>query len=144
MSEQKIKLKEGQDFDLILLNWKTFKDRIKFFDEIISRLRLEGTPICIGIFTLGYLAQFWVIYLLGIIYISGILCLDILHFWLLIVSVKKAKEIEEKFEGNFLSVTQDLTSKLRTVFHILGVFILYIAFILAGIFLIIFNPVAIP
>lgn len=46
-----INLPEGKDLDLTILNWTTLKDRIKFFDDIISRLRLEGTPICIGIFT---------------------------------------------------------------------------------------------
>jgi len=65
-NNQKIKLDEKEKIKLRIINWKTFKDRIKFFDEIIARLRIEGAPIAIGIFTLGYLTSFWVIYLLGI------------------------------------------------------------------------------
>ena len=137
--EMTIKLPEGKDLDLTILNWTTFKDRIKFFDEIISRLRLEGTPICIGIFTLGYLAKFWLIYLLGIFYISGILLLDLLHFWLLLVSVNKALSIENNIEGNYLTVTRDLTNPSRTILHLLGVFILYCSLIIVGICLIIYD-----
>lgn len=126
---QKIKLNEDKEIDLIVINWKTFKDRIKFFDDIIARLRLEGTPICIGIYTLGYLAQFWLIYLLGIFYIIGIFCLDYLHYKLLLVAVEKAKEIEEKFEDEILTVTKSLTTKKRTIYHSIGFIILYVVFV---------------
>ena len=136
---QKIKLKEDKEIDLIVTNWQTFKDRIKFFDDIIARLRLEGTPICIGIYTLGYLAHFWLIYLLGIFYISGILFLDLLHFKLLRVAVNEAKKIEDKFEHEILTVTKKLTTKWRTAFHFLGVFILYAIPIVVGIGLIVYS-----
>lgn len=139
-NNQKIKLDEKEKIKLIIINWKTFKDRIKFFDEIIARLRIEGAPIAIGIFTLGYLTSFWVIYLLGIFYLIGILCLDILHFELLIISVKNAKIIENKFEGDFLTVTKELTTTKRTIFHAIGFLILYGVLIIAGIGLIIINP----
>ena len=134
---QKIKLEEDKKIDLIVINWQSFKDRIKFFDDIIARLRLEGTPICIGIYTLGYLVHFQLIYLLGIAYIFGILCLDLLHFKLLRVAVKKAKEIENKFEDGILTVTKSLTTKWRTIYHFIGIFILYGVLIVAGIGLII-------
>ena len=134
---QKIKLREEKEIDLIVINWKTFKDRIKFFDDIIAKLRLEGTPICIGIYTLGYLAQFWCVYMLGIFYIFGILCLDSLHFILLMAAVKQAKNIEGKFEKEILTVTKYLTTKWRTALHFIGVFILYAAFMIVGVVLIV-------
>ncbi|MFX0059750.1 MAG: hypothetical protein ACFE75_04560 [Candidatus Hodarchaeota archaeon] len=136
---QKIKLREEKEIDLIVINWRTFKDRIKFFDDIIAKLRLEGTPICIGIYTLGYLAQFWLIYLLGIFYVIGILCLDSLHFILLMAAVKQAKKIEEKFEKEILTVTKYLTTNWRTALHFIGVFILYATFIVVGAFLIYYS-----
>ena len=136
---QKIKLKEDKEIDLIVINWQTFKDRIKFFDDIIARLRLEGTPISIGIYTLGYIAHFWVIYLLGMVYIFGILCLDLLHFKLLLIAVKKAKEIEERFEDEILTVTKSLTTKWRTIYHFIGIFVLYVTFIVVGICLIFYS-----
>ena len=136
---EKIKLEEDKKIDLIVINWQTFKDRIKFFDDIIARLRLEGTPICIGVYTLGYLAHFWAIYLLGIFYIFGILCLDLLHFKLLLIAVKKAKEIEDKFEDGVLTVTKSLTTKWRTTLHFIGVVILYVVFIGVGIGLIVYS-----
>ena len=80
--KDKIVIKEEKKIDIILINWSTFKDRIKFFDEIIARLRLEVTPICIAVFTLGFITKFWLIYLLGIIYIFGILTLDLLQHFL--------------------------------------------------------------
>ena len=135
---QKIKLEEEKKIDLIVINWQTLKDRIKFFDDIIARLRLEGAPICIGIYTLGYLAHFQIIYLLGIFYIFGILCLDLLHFKMLRVAVKEAKKIEDKFEDEILTVTKSLTTTWRTALHFIGVFILYVSFIVVGIGLIIF------
>ncbi len=141
--KEMIEITEEKKIDLILTNWSTFKDRIKFFDEIISRLRLEGTPICIAIFTLGFITKFWLIYLLGIIYILGILTLDLLHFRLLIESVKGAKEIESRIENNLLYVTQKLTKRSRTVIHIIGVIILYGILIFVGILLIVFNPLLI-
>jgi len=134
---QKIKLKEDKEIDLIVTNWQTFKDRIKFFDDIIARLRLEGTPICIGIYTLGYLANFCIIYLLGIIYIFGIFCLDLLHYRLLLIAVKEAIKIEEKFEDEILNVTKSLTSKKRTKYHSISLIILYVVFIGVGIGLIV-------
>ena len=136
---QKIKLEEEKKIDLIVINWQTLKDRIKFFDDIIARLRLEGAPICIGIYTLGYLAHFQIIYLLGIFYIFGILCLDLLHFKMLRVAVKEAKKIEDKFEDEILTVTKSLTTTWRTALHFIGVFILYVSFIVVGIGLIIFK-----
>ena len=136
---QKIKLEEEKKIDLIVINWQTLKDRIKFFDDIIARLRLEGTPICIGIYTLGYLAHFWAIYLLGIFYMIGILCLDLLHFKLLRVAVKEAQKIEDKFEDGILTVTKSLTTKWRTVFHFIGVIILYGVFIVVGFVLIFYS-----
>ncbi|MBN1802554.1 MAG: hypothetical protein JW891_13665 [Candidatus Lokiarchaeota archaeon] len=138
--KKKIGLEKEKEVDLIIINWKTYKSRIKFFDDIIARLRLEGTPICIGIYTLGFLAQFWVIYLLGIFYISGILCLDLLHLHLLLESVEQAKKIEDKFEKELLTVTHKLTSKKRTILHYLGIGILYATLFIVGIFLIIVNP----
>ena len=134
---KKIKLKEDKEIDLIVINWQTFKDRIKFFDDIIARLRLEGAPICIGIYTLGYFAQFWIIYLLGIVYIIGIFILDYLHFKLLRVAVREAQKIEDKFEDEILTVTKHLTTKWRTTLHYLGMLILYIIFIIVGIGLIV-------
>ena len=126
---QKIKIEEDKKIDLIVINWQTLKDRIKFFDDIIARLRLEGTPICIGIYTLGYLAQFQIIYLLGIFYIIGIFCLDLLHLKLLLVAVKEAKKIEGKFEDEILTVTRSLTTNWRTTLHFIGIFILYVTFL---------------
>lgn len=131
----KYKLNEEKTIELTIINWQMFKDRIKFFDDIISRLRLEGTPICIAIYTFGYLSNFWLVYLLGILYVSGILCLDILHMRFLMISVNKAKNIESKFENSILSVTTDLESGKRTFIHYFGAGILYGSLIIAGVIL---------
>ena len=131
----KYKLNEEKTLELTIINWQMFKDRIKFFDDIISRLRLEGIPICIAIYTFGYLSNFWLVYLLGVLYVSGILCLDILHMRLLMISVNKAKNIESKFENSILSVTTDLESGKRTFIHYFGAGILYGSLIIAGVIL---------
>lgn len=126
------KFKE-RELDLHLRNWEMCKDRIKFSDEIIARLRLEGTPIGFGVYTLGAIAKIWGIFVLGIIYIIGIFLLDILHLNLLNKSVSKAKEIEEKI-GNYayLNITHHLTSRFRTILHYLGMGILYGSLTIAG------------
>ena len=132
-------LSNEKSLELTIVNWQMFKDRIKFFDDIISRLRLEGTPICIAIYTFGYLSNFWLVYLLGIFYVFGILCLDLLHMRLLMTSVDKAKQIESKFENSELSVTTDLESVKRTFIHYFGAGILYGSLIVAGVVLIIIQ-----
>ena len=42
------------DEDLILKDWEMTKDRIKHFDDVIIRLRIQGIPIAAAIQAAGF------------------------------------------------------------------------------------------
>ncbi len=136
--------------DLTLKDWEMTKDRIKHFDDVVIRLRLQGIPIATAIMAVG-LASFpythpirvsifhWVItatsliIALGSVYLIPIFALDALHYKLLLLSVKHAKEIEQspKYKGK-LQVTTILTSPILTRVHTVCALAVYLGVIVFG------------
>jgi hypothetical protein len=139
-------LEEKED-DLILKDWEMTKDRIKHFDDVIIRLRLQGIPIGTAIQAIG-LASFQytqnikilnilsaasLIVALGSIYLIPIFALDILHYTLLLISVEHARQIEAmpKYKGK-LQITTKLTKPWLTKLHWFCAIAVYIGIIIAG------------
>lgn len=136
--------------DLILKDWEMTKDRIKHFDDVVIRMRLQGIPIATAIMAVG-LASFpythaikvflfqWittatsVIIALGSIYLIPILALDALHYKLLLLSVDHAKRIEQlpKYKGK-LQITTVLTSPKLTRLHTICAGAVYLGVIAFG------------
>lgn len=131
------------DDAIILEDWKMTKDRIKHFDDILMRTRTQGLPIAaiiqgIGFFTKDRIGDiqisfaginttvFPMIILAGLLYLIPIVTLDILHFKLLLLSVDRAKEIEElpKFK-NKLKITHVLTNRGLSILHATGAYAVY-------------------
>jgi hypothetical protein len=144
---------EMKDEDLILEDWKMTKDRIKHFDDIVIRLRLEGVPITSAIIGAG-LASFQytskvvfrinnyainatsIVILLGALYILPVCVLDLFHYHLLVIAVNHARSIEqqEKFQGR-LQITTKLTSPTLTMIHRLVAMVIYITLFIAALIL---------
>jgi hypothetical protein len=142
-----------KDEDLILEDWKMTKDRIKHFDDIVIRLRLEGVPITSAIIGAG-LASFQytskvvfrinnyalnatsIVLLLGAFYIFPICILDLFHYRLLVIAVDHARSIEqeEKFKGR-LQITTKLTSPTLTRIHLIVAMFIYVALFIGAIIL---------
>jgi len=138
---------EEKEEDLILKDWEMTKDRIKHFDDVVIRLRLQGIPIGTAIQAIG-LASFqytqniriWnilsaasLIVALGSIYLIPIFALDMLHYTLLLISVEHARQIEAmpKYKGK-LQITTRLTKPLLTKLHWFCAIAVYIGIIIAG------------
>jgi hypothetical protein len=132
--------------DLILKDWEMTKDRIKHFDDVIIRLRLQGIPIGSAILALGlssfqYIKNLQIsgisiaalIVALGSIYLIPIFLLDLVHYNLMLISVRHAKEIEAlpKYK-NKLQITTKLTSKKLTYLHTACTIIVYCGVIALG------------
>jgi len=125
--------------DLVLEDWKMTKDRIKHFDDVVIRLRLQGIPIgtaiqAIGIASFQYTqnVRFWninatsFIILLGSLYLIPIFLLDILHYRLLLISVSHAKQIEAMpTYKDKLQITTKLTSPKLTRLHTICTILVY-------------------
>jgi len=137
---------DGKETDLILKDWEMTKDRIKHFDDVTVRLRLQGIPIGTTIQAIG-LASFqytqniriWgvtatsLIIALGSIYLIPIFLLDILHYKLLLISVEHAKQIEAmpKYKDK-LQITTRLTSPRLTILHWICAIVVYSGVIILG------------
>ena len=134
----------NRDELLLLEDWKMAKSKIEFFDDTIMRTRLQGLPIFSAIQAFGFLTSNNVlkvgfpldsigvaIVIGGLIYLTAILCLDILHYSLLVKARNRAREIESMptFKGK-LMITHTLSSPGLTVLHTLGGYSIYFAFYL--------------
>ena len=132
--------------DLILKDWEMTKDRIKHFDDIVIRLRLQGIPIgtaiqAIGLASFSYTHSIRVwgisatsfIIALGSIYLIPIFLLDIFHYKLLLISVEHGREIEAmpQYRGK-LQITTKLTSRKLTVLHWACAIAVYLGVIVFG------------
>lgn len=137
---------EEKETDLVLKDWEMTKDRIKHFDDVTIRLRLQGIPIGTAIQAIG-LASFqytqnirvWgvtatsLIIALGSIYLIPIFLLDILHYKLMLISVEHAKQIESmsKYKGK-LQITTKLTTPKLTLLHWICAMTVYLGVIFFG------------
>ncbi|MDH5463586.1 MAG: hypothetical protein OEW49_04695 [Nitrosopumilus sp.] len=127
--------------DLRLEDWKMAKDRIKHFDDIVMKTRVQGIPIAtamqiaafvtassVGHITTGFfnLPVFSLILISSIIYLVPVVLLDFFHFWLLLKAVSHAKDIESKppFKGN-LRITHVLSNNKYTALHSIGGYLIY-------------------
>lgn len=134
------------DKELLLKDWEVTKDRIKHFDDVIVRLRLQSIPIALGIMSLGAALYSTVktipipilggsagslLFLAAGLYLIPILALDLVHYKLLLNSVAHAISIEnlEPFQGK-LEITNKITNNLLTSIHTLIAVALYGAIIL--------------
>lgn len=139
-----------KDEDLVFEDWKMTKDRIKHFDDVCVRIRIGGVPIASAIigaglssfeytsrisFTIGTynINATSIVILFGTFYLLPIFALDMFHFYLLLVSVKHAREIEqrEKFK-NKLQITTKLTSPALTRIHTGIAVVIYVGIFLTG------------
>ena len=135
------------DEDLILKDWEMTKDRIKHFDDVVIRIRLNGIPIgtaiqAAGLASLKYTHTFKfggiisptsLIIAIGSIYLVPIFLLDMLHYDLLMKSVKHGMNIEDqpKYKGK-LQITTKLTSDTLTKLHYYCAILVYAGSILGG------------
>jgi hypothetical protein len=135
------------DEDLILKDWEMTKDRIKHFDDVIIRLRIQGIPIAAAIQAAGFASINYtknvfflgcsltsLILIFGSLYLLPILGLDLFHFRLLMISVNHAISIEQlpQFK-NKLQITSKLTSPKLTKLHTILAAVLYSSLISFGI-----------
>ncbi|WAI01233.1 hypothetical protein [Methanogenium organophilum] len=134
---------------LYIEDWKVTKDRIRHFDDIILKIRLEGIPIALALFSIGY-------YLIPILqinevpvfgnaacipffavsfYIIGLMGMDFVHFVLLLGSVDHSKWIENlpQFKGK-LQITTKLTNIKLTWFHLIYAMIFYASILGVSVF----------
>jgi hypothetical protein len=143
----------NRDELLLLEDWKMAKSKIEFFDDTIMRTRVQGLPIFSAIQAFGFLTSnniFQIgntayplgVYVMigGLVYLTAILCLDILHYLLLVKARNRAIAIESTpaFKGK-LMVTHVLSSRGLTILHSLGGYAIYFAFYLVTI-LVLTNP----
>jgi uncharacterized membrane-anchored protein YitT (DUF2179 family) len=134
------------DPDLILKDWEMTKDRIKHFDDVVTRLRLQGIPIGTAIQAIGFASFQYVktvniggisatslIVAMGSIYLIPIFFLDLFHYNLMLISVRHAKEIEAlpKYKDK-LQITTKLTSRKLTILHTVCAIIVYCGVIAMG------------
>jgi len=144
-----------EDNDLILEDWKMTKDRIKHFDDVVMKTRVQGIPIAtamqiaafvtaasVGGITTGFfgLPVFSLIIIASLIYLLPVLLLDIFHFIMLLRAVDHAKSIEEKepFKGK-LQITTKLSSRSMSIFHSIGGYLIYAVVYLTGIYFAFFG-----
>jgi quinol-cytochrome oxidoreductase complex cytochrome b subunit len=142
-----------QDEDLILEDWKMTKDRIKHFDDIVIRLRLEAVPIAIGIIGAGLTSFQYtskvifrinnislnatsIVILMAALYIVPVCVLDLFHYHLLLIAVNHARSIEqqERFKGK-LQITTKLTSPILTLIHLIFALAIYVMLFVASLVL---------
>jgi len=132
------------EVDLVFEDWKMTKDRIKHFDDIVIRLRLEGIPIASAVIGAALISFQYtskivfsicslkinatsIVILLGAVYLLPILALDMFYYKLLMISVEHARQIEkrEKYKGK-LQITTKLTTGILTTAHRVIAIIIYI------------------
>lgn len=133
--------------ELLLEEWKITKDRISHFDEIVIRLRIEGISLALLIIGIGFtIVQYapkvyvnllqWsaagLIFIFASLYLIPIFSFDMLHYYLLLKSVKHSIEIERELFLDKIAITQKLTAKTLTVIHSIFFIALYIVIITMG------------
>ncbi len=142
-----------------LEDWKMTKDRIKHFDDVLMRTRVEGIPIATALQAaafvtakdVGYiqtkipfigdpisLPVFSLIILASLAYLVPVLLLDILHFVLLKKAVEHAYDLEKQL-GNKIQITHKLTSFWLTLLHTVGAYLIYGMIFAAGIYFAFFG-----
>ncbi|MCP8321727.1 MAG: hypothetical protein H3Z52_12435 [archaeon] len=139
------------DDELLLQDWLMTKDRIKHFDDIVVRIRIQGIPIATAILAAGLISYQYtkeviffgisapaLVVLAGTLYIIPILALDLFHFKLLMIAVEHGKYIENlpQFKGK-LQITTKLTGRWLTIFHIVFAIAIYVVILVAGLSLLI-------
>lgn len=148
------------DDEIILEDWKMTKDRIKHFDDVVMRTRLQGIPIATALqaaavltadtfekiaVTIPYLnfniPLFSLIVLAGLVYLIPVIFLDWVHFILLMKAVKHALKIEAypQFK-NKLGITGALTSKSLTWLHKGGAIFAYLLIMTVGLIFVFSGP----
>src|SRR5437667_11909579 len=99
-------------------DWKMAKDRIKHFDDVVVRIRLQGIGIAATIMSIGVASVRFTgvvrimigglsvtgvaaIAFLGSLYLIPVAALDWFHYKLLILYVERALEVENdaKYKG---------------------------------------------
>lgn len=132
---------EMEDVELFLRDWEVTKERIKHFDDVIIRLRLQGIPIALAIMSLGAVIYPRIqavpipiihgsvgslLFFAAGIYLIPVLALDIVHYILLLESVEHAIDIEnrEEFRGK-IQITNKITDARLTKIHTWIAIVLY-------------------
>jgi hypothetical protein len=133
----------------ILEDWKMTKDRIKHFDDLIFRLRLEGIPIASGIIGVGLVSYNYtsdivldlgnftigapsLVILLAAFYLMPIFALDMVYYDLLRRAVEHAEKIEESHFNETISITRKLTSKYLSIAHTTIAIFIYLGIMLTS------------
>lgn len=144
-----------EDNEIRLEDWKMTKDRIKHFDDMVMKTRVQGLPIATAIQAIAFatlasvgkiqttildLPVFSLIIIAGLIYLVPVLLLDVLHLLLLRKAVMHAKNIEETYFKNTLSITRILSNRKLTILHIVGGLGIYSVVFASGIYFIIIAP----
>lgn len=127
------------DLELYLKDWEMTKDRIKHFDNVIMRIRIQAIPISTAFLTVGWglneTKATWtpLIFLFACVYIIPVAMFDWLHYKLLRISVEHARDIENMapFKGK-MQITRKLTKKTLTRVHNIAIAIVYILVFVAG------------
>lgn len=149
------------DDEIILEDWKMTKDRIKHFDDVVMRTRLQGLPIATALQAAAFLTSdtvgrinvnilnlniinlpvFSLIILAGLVYLIPVILLDAVHFKLLMQAVKHAQKIEQmsRFKEK-LGITTALTGGWLTVLHAGGAAVAYFLIIIVGSYLVVTGP----
>lgn len=145
--------------DLRLEDWKMTKDRIKHFDDMVMKTRVQGLPIATAIQAIAFaslasvgkiqttildLSVFSLIIIASLIYLVPVLLLDILHLILLSKAVKHAKNIEENFFKETISITRILSSRKLTALHVAGGIGIYAVVFGAGFYFLYVAPQILP
>lgn len=139
--------------DYVFEDWLMAKDRIKHFDDIVVRIRLEGIGIAAAIMSIGAASVEFTgairlslssltltgpaaIVLLGTLYLIPVAALDGLHYSLLLRSVNRALDIENDptYRGK-LCITTELTSKTLTRLHNVILMAVYVGLFVFGLIL---------
>jgi len=140
------------DLSIKLEDWKMAKDRIKHFDDVIMRTRIQGLPIGTGLQAVAFITSnsigrvqwdvsgyfsipvFSLIMFASVLYLIPVFLFDIVHFRLLILSVRHAREIENQscFKDK-LQITNKLTSPKLTRLHEFAGYGIYVIVIGSGI-----------
>ncbi len=143
------------DDEIRLEDWKMTKDRIKHFDDMVMKTRVQGLPIATAIQAIAFatltsvgkiqtnvlgLPVFSLIIIAGLIYLIPVLLLDILHLALLTKAVKHAKLIEDNYFKDKLTITNVLSDKKLTVLHVVGGLGIYAVVFGAGLYFLFVAP----
>jgi len=124
----------------LLEDWKMTKDRIKHFDDVVIRIRVQAIPISSvffiagwGLFREGFGWASW-LFILAAIYILPIAVLDYFHYNLLVKAVRHAIDLEQNKFHNKLQITQKLTSRWLTFLHSFAALGIYSAIFIAALY----------